>query len=287
MQQIAETVVGPIEYRLEEPGQQEGTGHESEPVVLVLNGGHASRDSRYGHEQLTAQGFRVLTPSRPGYDDTPPTVGKTAQAAADAMIALLDKLDIDKAHVIGISAAGPTALAMAARRPDRVISLILECAMTLPWEPRIKRRASNLFGPSERFTWALTRGLMRLAPNLTAKAMLAEMTTLNAGEVWRQMSDREKAFVKHVIMTSRSGQGFMLDLEHEVSDLASIAVSVPVLVIYSPNDKTVPPKHAERVRDEIPHAQLFEIPADSHLIWMGPYADQVQARRVEFLNAVV
>jgi pimeloyl-ACP methyl ester carboxylesterase len=100
---IANTEKGQIEYRLEGRG----------PTVLVLNGGHCSRESRLSHEQLTEYGFSVLTPSRPGYDDTPSDVGRTAQEAADALAALLETLHISTADVIGISAAGPTALAFA------------------------------------------------------------------------------------------------------------------------------------------------------------------------------
>ena len=92
---IAKTAKGQIEYRLE------GSG----PTVMVLNGGHCSRESRLSHEQLTAEGFSVLIPSRPGYDDTPSDVGRTAQQAADALAALLDTLQITMADVIGISAA--------------------------------------------------------------------------------------------------------------------------------------------------------------------------------------
>ncbi|MEO7840219.1 MAG: hypothetical protein ABIU06_12800 [Anaerolineales bacterium] len=93
---VAHTTKGLIEYRLE------GNG----PTVLVLNGGHCSRESRLSHEKLTKYGFSVLTPSRPGYDDTPSGVCKSAQTAADALAALLDTLQISTVDVIGISACG-------------------------------------------------------------------------------------------------------------------------------------------------------------------------------------
>src|SRR3989304_3785668 len=93
-QNIAKTTKGPIEYRLE------GSG----PAVVVLNGGHCSRESRLSHERLIEHGFSVLTPSRPGYDSTPSEVGRTAQEAADALAALMDMLQIPVADVIGISA---------------------------------------------------------------------------------------------------------------------------------------------------------------------------------------
>ncbi|MGH2605017.1 MAG: alpha/beta fold hydrolase, partial [Anaerolineales bacterium] len=95
-QTIANTAKGPIEYRFEGRG----------PTVMVLNGGHCSRETRLSHENLTTEGFSVLTPSRPGYDDTPPDGGRTAQEAADLLAALLDSLQILVVDVVGISAAG-------------------------------------------------------------------------------------------------------------------------------------------------------------------------------------
>src|SRR3989337_2469682 len=109
-QNIAKTEKGPIEFRFE--------GHG--PTVVVLNGGHCSRETRLSHEKLTEHGFSVLTPSRPGYDSTPFEVGKSAQAAADALAALLDTLQISTVDVIGISAAGPNALAFAQQHPSRL-----------------------------------------------------------------------------------------------------------------------------------------------------------------------
>ena len=92
-------------------------------LLVVLNGGHCSRDTRLSHEKLTEHGFSVLTPSRPGYDSTPSEVGQSAQESADALAALLDALQISTVDVIGISAAGPTALAFAQQHPSRTKKL--------------------------------------------------------------------------------------------------------------------------------------------------------------------
>src|SRR5262245_28444070 len=159
---IANTPYGSIEYRLE--------GHG--PVVMVLNGGHCSRDTRLSHERLAQHGFSVLTPSRPGYDDTPAVVGRSAQTAADALAALLDSLEIAKVSTIGISAAGPTALAFAQRHPERTKSVILESAVTTPWDESVKRGARLAFGRIERLTWAMVRLGLRLSPRVMLKAIL-------------------------------------------------------------------------------------------------------------------
>jgi pimeloyl-ACP methyl ester carboxylesterase len=272
---IANTPYGSIEYRLE------GNG----PVVMVLNGGHCSRDTRLSHERLTHVGFTVLTPSRPGYDDTPATVGRSAQAAADAMAALLDRLGIAQVSAIGISAAGPTALAFAQRHPERTRGAILESAVTTPWDETVKRGARLAFGRMERLTWAMVRLGLRLSPRVMLKAMLSAFTTLNADDVLRRMSQDDIAFFKRMLQTMRSGNGFVNDLEHRVDDLHSI--QVPVLAIYSPHDKSVPPSNAQRIACEVAGSELFETPADTHLIWIGSYAEDVWQKRRAFLQACI
>src|SRR3954466_3539557 len=44
---------------------------------------------------------------------------------ADAVDALLERLSIDRAHVVGLSLGGCVALALALRAPDRVRSLVV------------------------------------------------------------------------------------------------------------------------------------------------------------------
>src|SRR5262249_14639391 len=270
---IANTPYGSIEYRLEGKG----------PVVMVLNGGHCSRDTRLTHEKLAQHGFTVLTPSRPGYDDTPTAVGRSAQSAADAMAALVDSLRIAQVSTIGISAAGPTALAFAQRHPERTKSIILESAVTTAWDETVKRGARLVFGRMERLTWAMVRLGLRLSPRVMLKAMLGGLTTLNPDNVLRRMSQEDIAFFTRMLQTMRSGTGFLNDLEHRVDDLH--AIHVPVLAIYSPHDRNVPPSNAQRIAREVAGSELFETPADTHLIWIGRYAEDVWQKRRGILQA--
>ncbi len=270
-QNIAKTAKGPIEYRLE------GSG----PTIVVLNGGHCSRETRLSHEKLIEHGFSVLTPSRPGYDSTPSEVGKSAQAAADALVTLLDTLKISSVDVIGISAAGPTALAFAQQHPSRTRKLILESAVATDWDEQTKKRSRMGFGGAAKVTWAVMHILLKLFPTVIIKALLHDLTVLDVNMVIKRMSQDDFAFVKRMLQTSQASTGFLNDIEHKVDNLATI--TKPVLVMYSPNDGTVSPKNAQRLASEITTCELYEVPSDTHLIWVGDFAQDVWKKRLSFL----
>src|SRR5215208_4405777 len=110
MSEIVRTEKGVFEYR------SVGAG---EPI-LVLNGGHTNCNSPLGHEAfLLAHGYRLIIPSRPGYGKTPSETGKTAEVCADALVGLLDHLNMERVIVLGISGGGPTTLQFAGRHPER------------------------------------------------------------------------------------------------------------------------------------------------------------------------
>src|SRR5215207_847769 len=272
-QMIATTAKGPIEYRLE------GNG----PTIVVLNGGHCSRESRLSHEKLIEHGFSVLTPSRPGYDRTPSDVGKSAQAAADALAALLDTLQISTVDVIGISAAGPTALAFVQQHPSRVRKLVLESAVATDWDEQTKRRSRLGFGRAAKVTWGFMHLVLKFFPTGIIKSLLYDLTVLDVNTVIQKMSQEDLAFVKRMLQTSQASTGFLNDIEHKVDNLSTI--TKPVLVMYSPNDGTVSPKNARRLANEIVACELYEVPSDTHLIWIGKHAKAVWKKRLSFLKS--
>jgi pimeloyl-ACP methyl ester carboxylesterase len=138
--QIAQTSKGPIEYTLL------GSG----PVVLACHGTSSNCFSTDTSSPLVEAGFSVLTPSRPGYGRTPLSVGPSAADAAQALIALLDSLEVRTCAVVAISGGGPTGVALAAGFPERVTRLVLAEAVTYPEnrpnEPGYKNQVA-FYGP--------------------------------------------------------------------------------------------------------------------------------------------
>ncbi len=74
-----------------------------------------------------AADYRTLLVDQPGFggSDKPPVVGNYYRFSADAVVALLDELGLDKVHLLGNSLGGGTAMRLALSYPDRVGRLIM------------------------------------------------------------------------------------------------------------------------------------------------------------------
>src|SRR4051812_22605240 len=121
---LIETIKGKIEYSMLGQGRP----------ILFVHGGHVNCTETIFQKGLDANRFCFITPSRPGYGNTPLSdLNKTPKGTADLFIALLDELKIQEAIVVGISAGGLTALEMAANYPDRIQCLVLMSALTKKW----------------------------------------------------------------------------------------------------------------------------------------------------------
>ena len=123
--------------------------------------------------------------------------------------------------------------------------------------------------------------ILKLFPTVIIKALLHDLTVLDVNMVINRMSQDDLSFVKRMIQTSQASTGFLNDIEHKVDNLATI--TKPVLVMYSPNDKTVSPNNARRIAHEISTCELYEVPSDTHLIWIGDSAKDVWKKRLSFL----
>ncbi len=277
MNHVAKTRQGPIEYRTVGQG----------PTILVLNGGHTNCNSPLGHEQFFLdQGYQLLIPSRPGYGKTLSSVGRTAEAFADALVSSLDLFQLDSVIVVGISAAGPTALQLAGRDPLRVSKLILQNAATSGSyaSGMIRLMSYVLFNPlSERWVWAAFRGLGRVAPQAALKSMLGSLSCLPPNQVLAMMSPAQQQAALAFLRASRSGSGFLHDIHHHCGDLGRI--TAPVLIITSKYDGLVDSSHATYAHTHIPQAQLFVSEAESHLMWFSSYDHEIRAKMQEFLQS--
>lgn len=258
----------------------------SDKVALILNGGHTNCDSPFGHENLFLKlGFRLIIPSRPGYGRTPSKSGRTAETFADTIFSLLNKLGIHSVIIVGISAAGRTALQFAEKYPLCVNKLILQSAIVVDDFPDKMTRATSylIFNPIvERFTWTLLRAFSKISQDLMLKGFMSGLSTLRPEVVVSQMSPAEKQSILNFILVSRSGSGFLNDLNHKCGDLNRI--TAPTLVIDSKFDGSKSSLHAEYAVSKIQGSILMKSNAESHLIWFSKENREIEEKITEFLG---
>jgi 4,5:9,10-diseco-3-hydroxy-5,9,17-trioxoandrosta-1(10),2-diene-4-oate hydrolase len=99
------------------------------PVVMLHGGGPgASAWSNFGRNlPVFAERYRTVLVDQPGFGDSdkPAVTGQYFTFSADALLGLLDKLGIERAHLVGNSLGGGTAVRFALRYPDRAGRLVL------------------------------------------------------------------------------------------------------------------------------------------------------------------
>jgi pimeloyl-ACP methyl ester carboxylesterase len=275
--QIAQTSRGPIEYTLI------GNG----PVVLACHGTSENCYSTQALESLTDAGFSLLTPSRPGYGRTPLDVGRSNTQAAEALIALLDCLKIQTCSVIAISGGGPTGIALAANFPQRIQRLVLMAALSRPEdrpnEPSYKNQMA-FYGPFHGIQWGMLRMISNLSPRGMARQTLAIFSTHDPEDALSKLSPEGIESIRRFYQGQSSRLGALNDATHSVGKELLQAISVPVLVVHSREDKSVPFSHAEWSLQHIPHAMLCEAGCTGHFIWVGPDYKHITEQMAAFLR---
>ena len=99
------------------------SGPEDGTPVLFLHGNLSS--ATWWEETMVAlpPGFRAIAPDQRGFGEAEPEVKIDATRGmgdlADDAVALLDHLEIDSAHIVGISLGGNVVWRMLADYPDR------------------------------------------------------------------------------------------------------------------------------------------------------------------------
>jgi pimeloyl-ACP methyl ester carboxylesterase len=231
-------------------------------------------------EMLGATQFQFIAVSRPGYLRTPLAVGKAPEEQADAFVALLDVLNVEKAAAVGLSGGGPSTLQFALRHPDRCWGVVLISAITRP-RPASQRSLGYKILHSVIFSsdvngWLCTR----LVKNMPAWMI-------------RKPSQRGRLaslqkFVETVVPYSLRGAGHANDSTQfgllPVYPLKG--VQSPTLVLHGTADGPVPFAHAEFAASTIPKAELITVAHGGHGV-LFTHSEEIIPKIVRFLEVHV
>jgi 3-oxoadipate enol-lactonase len=194
--------------------------------------------------------WRVLRYDLRGHGASPVPAGPYAIADLGAdLLALLDRLEIERASLCGVSIGGMTSIWVAARAPERVDRLVV-CCSSAYIDPEGTYR--------ERARAVREHGLEPLAD-----AALERWFTPQFRKEQPQLAAR----MRHGL-TSTPAEGYaacceaLADMDLRV-DLAS--VSAPTLVISAADDPATPPPHGRLIADGIAGARFEVVPDAAHL----------------------
>jgi pimeloyl-ACP methyl ester carboxylesterase len=246
---VVTTVKGPVEYG------EIGKG----PAVMVIHGTPGGYDDPLNALRLThteQNGFHYILPSRPGYLRTPLNIGVTPAEQADAFVALLDTLHIQKTAIIGISGGGPSALQFALRYPDRCYALILEAALV-----------RNYSGPVPRLPKSAFAGYMRDLLIFLFKDMgIARYQKTDTGDP--SITVLAQAAIRSVVPYKLRKAGIENDLiqETKLNDWPLNEITCPTLILQGTEDQSAPLADAEFAHGQIQGSELVKLQGQDHMM---------------------
>jgi 3-oxoadipate enol-lactonase len=224
-------------------------GAADAPVVVLSNSLGATRAMWDAQVPALAERFRVVTYDTRGHGESPVPPGPYAlDDLVDDLVALLDEVGAERAHVAGLSLGGMTAMRLAAREPARVHRLALLCT-------------SAFVGPGpygDRAKLVRAEGTATVAP-----AVIERWFTPDFRERGPDLVKRMEAMIAGTPDEGYAACCEAIDRMDLREDLPRIGA--PTLVISGWDDPATPPEHQQAIVDGIPGAELLTVSPGAHL----------------------
>jgi pimeloyl-ACP methyl ester carboxylesterase len=247
-------------------------GAPGEPAILLIGGAESSMDwwedefcerLAAGRRFVVRYDFRdtgqsiSYEPGAPGYTGS--------DLVADA-VGVLDALEIDRAHVVGISMGGGIGQELALEHPSRVATLTLMSTSPVgprdPGKPPLPSMSDELAArfaePAPEPDWSDRDAVID---------HVVENLRLFAGSLAVD-DDERRALVARVVDRTRNIESSLKN--HWVIDQGEPvakplrAVTAPTLVLHGTEDPLFPFGHAEALADQIPGARLLPLEGAGH-----------------------
>jgi 3-oxoadipate enol-lactonase len=231
----------------------EGSG---EPVALI-GGFTMVKESWALQVAELSRHFRVITFDNRGVGETTvPGEPFTISDMAGDTVGLLDALDIDSAHVFGVSMGGLVAQILALDYPERVKKIALGCTT---------HGGRHAVQPERAVMAALARAAQPGIP--LEEAVRKKLPILFSERFIRNEPERVQEYVDFSLRFSPTPEG----AEGQMGALSVFNVKrrlgeihCPVLVITGSEDRMMPPDNSRLLAEGIPGAELYMVEGAGH-----------------------
>lgn len=253
------------------------TGPADGAVVVLCHAAPGSRCFDPDPVATAASGVRLVSVDRPGYggsDPVPDGVLPTIPRWADDTAAVLDSLGVSEAVLVGWSAGGRVAAAVAARRPDLARALFLVAAPApdddVPWIPPAYREQIDQLRSDPPAAAARLAAMLGPASEQPAD----DLASMSAGPADEAALGGDAGLRARVVAmlaeASRQGHvGLAADIvSYTIADWGfdPAAIGAPTTCVYGGADPIVPPPHGEWWARRIPAADLDVVERAGHLV---------------------
>lgn len=226
---------------------------QGRPVVL-LHAFPLSRAMYRPQREALAASCRLITPDLPGFGDSPLVDPATAEAMADAVAALLDKLAIRERVVLGgVSMGGYVTFAFVRKYAERLAGLILADTRAEPDDDTARANRDKMIA----FASANPASAVveQMLPKLLGATTMAKQPGV-AEEVKRIASAQSTAAIVAALKGLRDRPDSRPTLE---------LIRVPTLILVGREDVLTPPALSESMAASVPGAMLEVIEEAGHL----------------------
>jgi pimeloyl-ACP methyl ester carboxylesterase len=221
--------------------------------VLVLLHAFPVGQAMWRAQLDAAPGWRVVTPSLPGFDGRPLVDRPGMATYATAVLDTLEGLNIQQAVFGGLSMGGYVLFEILRQAPTRVSGLLLADTRTSADNP--ERRAARLRSRD-------------LARRDGPPAIADEMIPAILGETTRTSRPEVVAQVRAMIETQTAeaiAQGLEAMMDRPDSAATLSGVTVPTAIVVGEEDTITPVADGEAMQRLVPGSTLVRIPRAGHM----------------------
>jgi 3-oxoadipate enol-lactonase len=223
------------------------------PPLVFLHGIGGDAACWQPQREAFSEGYRAIAWNMPGYAGSPALPEMRFPGLAEALLRLLDCLDIERAHLVGHSMGGMVAQEFAATWPGRLRSLVLVATSAAfgradgDWQRDFLVRR---LGPLDQ-----GHSMADLAPRIVASLVGEAADPAGIAQAIRSMAEVPEA-------TYRAALRCLLSFDRRD---ALGRIEVPTLLLAGERDQTAPPAMMERMAARIPEARCLVLPRADHL----------------------